>query len=483
MGQRERGVDVSRRDLFGVLGGVASVAAASGCASAPEQTALPEPTGRATEAVLTGSSFEPAVGSTLLEIRFPITAAAVQTSALCLPAGGIVTSARLDIVTPYSAGTTIEVGKNGAPSQLIGASDNNPQGAGLYVRDQDTPWGQIEVVVVTVSGSPIAGAGFCIVQYTIARRNIANDSAGLETSDPINRPYATWCGALNLPSTSAITLTQGGTIASPAVEFPLVIQPRNPLKAPFQLCLQAFLFHSTIDDVLFFGYNVDAATGNEPFCRFAIEDDYESSPGIHQLEFYMECAQTGSSYSYRPFSFVMNRTTGELTTALQYTDALYIMGGPKGGPSTEQIKVMDGLLLLVPSNYVIAGSNDLVIESIAGGLSFSTPAGDLVLDVGAGHTCYFSFDAMQIRQANAIQSATIDNNVGSTRFYPTTDNTGSLGIDGQAWSTVFTHAINLATAPAVSATAGSGGASPAQVAGYLPITVNGTSYVVPLYNP
>jgi hypothetical protein len=180
--------------------------------------------------------------------------------------------------------------------------------------------------------------------------------------------------------------------------------------------------------------------------------------------------------------FVINRTTGDLTTSFEYTSSLDILGGPKGGPVAQQIKITDGVFLFVPTNYVIAASNGLVLESIGGGLSLASPAGDLALDAGIGHTCNFSCDTIQLRQANSIQSATIDNNVSFTRFYPTTDNTGSIGIGGQAWSTVFTHAINIAVAPAVSATAGSSGAAPAQVAGYMPITVNGASYMIPLYN-
>jgi len=481
MGQRERDRDLSRRDLFGILGGVTSVATLPGCASEPDELPVPEPTGRITDPILGGTSLDP--GAALIrEIRFPVTTAAAQTSALHVPRGGVVTSARLDIVIPYSTGATIQVGKSGTPSQLIGASDNDPQGGGLYVVDQDTPWGQAAAILVTVSGSPTTGAGFCIVHYTISKSRVEGDSGRPEASDSVDRTYATWRGALNLPSTTAVALTQGGTLASPTVEFPLVIQPRDPLKAPFQLGLYAPTFNSTVDNVLFFGYNVDIATAGEPFCRFAIEQDYESYPGNHQLECYMECAQNGASVSYRPMGFVINRTTGDLTLSFEYTSSLDILGGPKGGPVAQQIKITDGVFLVIPTNYVIAASNGLVMESLGGGMSFSSPAGDLALAAGVGHACYLSFDTIQLRQGSSVQNATIDNNVSFTRFYPTTDNTGSIGIGGQAWSTVFTHAIHVAAPPAASATAGSSGAAPAQVAGYMPITVNGVSYMIPLYN-
>jgi hypothetical protein len=100
------------------------------------------------------------------EIRFAIGTAAAQNSATSIPNGSIVVDAELDIVTPYSAGTTIEIGNAGNAALLMPTGDNTPTIAGLYQDHQDTAFaGGPATVLVTVGGAPAAGAGFCIVRY------------------------------------------------------------------------------------------------------------------------------------------------------------------------------------------------------------------------------------------------------------------------------------------------------------------------------
>jgi hypothetical protein len=486
---------VSRRDLLGVIGGAAS-AALTGCAPEAGQTASPEAIGSTTDKLVAGSTVDSLFGFALVqEIRFPISTAAIQASGTFIPAGGIVTSARLDIVTPYSAGAAVQVGQSATASQLMSASDSNPQVAGLYVVDQDTPWGPPAAVVVSVTGAPGEGAGFCIVSYIISGPQIQRDTgspdaatleAGAsETPNAINKPYATWRGGINLPSGYGVTLMQGGTVELPSLEYPLTIQPRDPAKAPFQLRLASTQFNSTNDDVLYYGYNADAANPTEPVCRFGIEQDYEPSPGVHWLECYIETTQFGSNPgvpTYRPIGFVLDRLTGGLSMALQYTTFLNILGGPIGGPATQQIKIQDGMTTLVPSNYVLRALDGLSFENLAGDISIESPYGNLTLASGHDKVMSMIADAIEITTGGVAQ-AIFDTNVSAARFYPNIDDTGSVGISGQAWSTIFTHAINVSTPPSPTATSGANGAPPAQVAGYMAITVNGTEYMVPLYNP
>ena len=86
MDQKRREGDVSRRDLFGALGGAASLAALNGCAVQPDQGAAPEATGRVANALLSGpDATGPLSLPPIQEIRLPITTAAAQRSELCLP--------------------------------------------------------------------------------------------------------------------------------------------------------------------------------------------------------------------------------------------------------------------------------------------------------------------------------------------------------------------------------------------------------------
>lgn len=100
-------------------------------------------------------------------IRMPIALATVSSTAL-IPAGAIVMSARLNIVTPYSAGTTISIGQAGSVSEFMATTDNNPGAAAVWINEQDTAAASANPVLVTISGAPAAGAGFVVVTYVIS---------------------------------------------------------------------------------------------------------------------------------------------------------------------------------------------------------------------------------------------------------------------------------------------------------------------------
>jgi hypothetical protein len=101
-------------------------------------------------------------------IRFAITNAASQSSASQIPANAFVREAWLEVTTPYSAGGTIAIGQTGTASLLMATGDNVPQTAGTYQLMQDTAWGASALaVLVTVGGSPAAGAGVVLVSYVV----------------------------------------------------------------------------------------------------------------------------------------------------------------------------------------------------------------------------------------------------------------------------------------------------------------------------
>jgi hypothetical protein len=102
------------------------------------------------------------------EIRLPITNAASQSSASQIPANAYVVDARLSITTPYSGGATISLGYSGSTTAFMLTTDNLATVAGIYQVEQDTSVGGSPVaLLVTVGGSPAAGAGAAIIQYTV----------------------------------------------------------------------------------------------------------------------------------------------------------------------------------------------------------------------------------------------------------------------------------------------------------------------------
>lgn len=107
-------------------------------------------------------------------IRFQIGTAASQQSASSVPANAIITRAYLDMqsagAAPYSAGTTIQIGRTGAAALLMDVADSVPTAAAghIYNAQQGTPWGGAALpVLVTIAGAPGAGVGFVYVEYAI----------------------------------------------------------------------------------------------------------------------------------------------------------------------------------------------------------------------------------------------------------------------------------------------------------------------------
>jgi hypothetical protein len=102
-------------------------------------------------------------------VRFTFNNGATTSSAFSLPSGAVVSNCQIKITTPFSGGATISVGQSGHVSDFQTTSDNNPQGTAndIYEKIQDSAVAGIGAVLVTVGGSPAAGAGVCIVDYSV----------------------------------------------------------------------------------------------------------------------------------------------------------------------------------------------------------------------------------------------------------------------------------------------------------------------------
>jgi hypothetical protein len=97
-------------------------------------------------------------------IRIPVALVTVS-SVATIPAGAIALRAFLDVVTPYSAGTTITLGTAANASLFQTAVANTPTIASLYDSFQDTSVAASNPLLVTIAGGPIAGAGFACLEY------------------------------------------------------------------------------------------------------------------------------------------------------------------------------------------------------------------------------------------------------------------------------------------------------------------------------
>lgn len=102
-------------------------------------------------------------------ISFSITTATAD-SAEKIPANAKVINVMLKIDTPYSAGGLIDIGTTGDTDLVLDQTENNPEVANTYLKEQLTAWGGASGVVrATVSGAPAAGAATILVEYSKPR--------------------------------------------------------------------------------------------------------------------------------------------------------------------------------------------------------------------------------------------------------------------------------------------------------------------------
>jgi hypothetical protein len=104
-------------------------------------------------------------GSTIL-MQFAVTTAAVNESAGLVPAGSVVLYRSVEIVTPFTGGTTIELGNSAAPDLLLENADVTPDVALDYSAEDPVPWGgTARKARATVGGGPVAGAGIATLVF------------------------------------------------------------------------------------------------------------------------------------------------------------------------------------------------------------------------------------------------------------------------------------------------------------------------------
>jgi hypothetical protein len=272
---------------------------------------------------------------------------------------------------------------------------------------------------------------------------------------------------INIQTGQGLYLLQGSDLGR---EIPISLQPFNTSRAPFQHRLQGYSFNGQTDPAYFVGYNTDHAAETEPTAYMVIEANYYPSTGVRTVEHYFQCAPVASSSTniYRPFAHVMNVNTGTVTSFVQYAGAQFaLIGGPVGGPATQQIAWSDGSMLISPANYSISATNGLYISTGEGqfviasqsylellgtalylqstsGATNVTSADYVALVAGGGQPIYQDTNVLSWRTQAQSEVAHGDTTVSGFRMYPTTDGTGSVGIAGNRWGNVSTCSVSVA---------------------------------------
>ena len=83
-----------------------------------------------------------------------------------LPTGARVIECRVEVLTPYSLGATIEVGRASDPDLYQTAAQNIPQVANTYTVDLDQRVNtSMAAVRVTIGGAPVVGSAIVMVLY------------------------------------------------------------------------------------------------------------------------------------------------------------------------------------------------------------------------------------------------------------------------------------------------------------------------------
>lgn len=122
------------------------------------------------------SDLAPALGialvdtNTVLAVRMALTHGLTQTSTKQIPANAVVHTCLVSITAPFTAGTSLKVGRAGSLALVQDTTDNDTSTIDIYNAVQDTAWGGAnEAVVITLANGDaiVAGAGFVVVLYSV----------------------------------------------------------------------------------------------------------------------------------------------------------------------------------------------------------------------------------------------------------------------------------------------------------------------------
>ena len=108
-----------------------------------------------------------AAGGSVGSIRFGFGTDATHQSAHDIPANAVVFYRSVAITTAFDPGTTIKLGNNTTDDLLLTAAEIEATVEAAYDDDTPTDWGAADRVLVTVAGTPAAGAGIATALYSV----------------------------------------------------------------------------------------------------------------------------------------------------------------------------------------------------------------------------------------------------------------------------------------------------------------------------
>jgi hypothetical protein len=107
------------------------------------------------------------VSGAVRAIIYPIGTGAMQDSTNTIPVLAVILQCSVEILVPYTLGTTIKVGNTVTDDLIQTTTDNDAELAGIYEKGQNTTWPILSVVRTTVVGAPAVGSGNTIILYCV----------------------------------------------------------------------------------------------------------------------------------------------------------------------------------------------------------------------------------------------------------------------------------------------------------------------------
>jgi hypothetical protein len=101
-------------------------------------------------------------------IKMPL-ALVTKVSTSIIPDNATILHCILDVTTPYSAGTTVQVSRTGGGATVMGTTDNDPTIQAQHEVPQATSWGATGAgtVTATIAGAPSVGVAMLYIGYSI----------------------------------------------------------------------------------------------------------------------------------------------------------------------------------------------------------------------------------------------------------------------------------------------------------------------------
>jgi hypothetical protein len=314
---------------------------------------------------------------------------------------------------------------------------------------------------------------------------------------------------------TVLTYSQGGSPTAPIPVSSMSVLPQpDPLNGPkaiWGLRVGGSLANGVFDSGLEIGYNPGFLLQTEPQVVISLENDFRRSlGGVDTTEFHlvMGTSVPNGEVVTRFVTASMSRESGALEVLHQF-NSIHADPGITGSWSVADQSSGQTFLQFLGANasagsdFIAFGPNPasqgtLRLPSFANGGLFCVKAKLGDWDIGAFYND--NIDQLFIGRAfNSAGHSDAPNGATAVQFQLRTqaqggayvvanvDNDVDLGLDSLRWriirgATVKADALQLTPAIATTATAGTNGALPSQVAGYAFLTVNGTTFKMPLYN-